>query len=645
MPQRFRIINTSSLFIKELLFTVLAGLLITACSEKPNKFSDPVLITIAELQDRRQTDSLIRFLVDKNKDYRAEAALALASVQDTTASLQLGTTLLEDPYVQARKNAAFALGQTRGIASVNALIPALGDSVSEVVYEVLTALGKTISKQELRVLLNHSAKDTTERAGQAWGFYHAALRGVADSLMALKAVTFLKADQPASVRLGAAHFFGRGTKNFVETSITALCLAAQDPDPYVRMTLVQALRRAPGPESLEALKKAVRDADYRVRISAVRALAANPSAEAAQLLLAAFADVNPHVQVAAAEAIPADFKLTDELLEIAKSTDNTRAQATLYKFLLGTSPVLVEEIKAHYTASSSDYQKAALLGALAGNAGTYAFLAEELVKSKTLVIKTAAAQGLTSINKRKEFSPVMKKEFAAIYRDAILDGDAGVIGVIASALSDSTLNYREVITDFSFLQEAKTKLTLPKDIEALQPLNEAIAYFEKKPLPPAPKNEFNHPIDWNLVKRIDRNQKVVVATPHGDIVLRLLVEETPGSVANFADLVSKKYFDGRFVHRVVPNFVMQTGCNRGDGYGSEPYSIRSEFSLRRYAEGSVGMASAGKDTEGTQWFITHSPTPHLDGRYTIFAVVESGMEAVHKIEVGDKILSVLLQDN
>jgi cyclophilin family peptidyl-prolyl cis-trans isomerase len=120
------------------------------------------------------------------------------------------------------------------------------------------------------------------------------------------------------------------------------------------------------------------------------------------------------------------------------------------------------------------------------------------------------------------------------------------------------------------------------------------------------------------------------------------VEEAPGSVANFVELVSKKYFNDKFFHRVVPNFVIQTGCNRGDGFGSEDYSMRSEFSTRRYKEGSVGMASAGKDTEGTQWFITHSPTPHLNGRYTIFAEVVAGMEVVHAIQVGDQIKTISL---
>lgn len=124
--------------------------------------------------------------------------------------------------------------------------------------------------------------------------------------------------------------------------------------------------------------------------------------------------------------------------------------------------------------------------------------------------------------------------------------------------------------------------------------------------------------------------------------MQLFVEEAPGSVVNFVKLVNSGYYNNKYFHRVVPNFVIQTGCNRGDGFGSEDYSIRSEFSQRKYKTGSVGMASAGKDTEGTQWFITHSPTPHLDGKYTIFAEVISGMDVVHKIEVGDSIIEAHL---
>jgi cyclophilin family peptidyl-prolyl cis-trans isomerase len=133
-----------------------------------------------------------------------------------------------------------------------------------------------------------------------------------------------------------------------------------------------------------------------------------------------------------------------------------------------------------------------------------------------------------------------------------------------------------------------------------------------------------------------------MSTTKGEIVIRLFVEEAPGSVANFVSLVKRGYYNDKYFHRVVPNFVVQAGCNRGDGFGSEDYSIRSEFSGRRYSTGSLGMASAGKDTEGTQWFITHSPTPHLDGSYSILGEVVTGMDVVHKLEVGDKILKVEL---
>jgi cyclophilin family peptidyl-prolyl cis-trans isomerase len=236
----------------------------------------------------------------------------------------------------------------------------------------------------------------------------------------------------------------------------------------------------------------------------------------------------------------------------------------------------------------------------------------------------------------------MQKIFVDIYKKAFETGDAAVIGIIAAALADSTLGYKKIISDYTFLYAAKSKLSLPKDNEALQPLEAAIAHFEGKKVTSLVKNEFNHPIDWNLVKTIPADQKVLIKTGKGDVIIRLLVEEAPGSVANFVQLVNGHYFDSKNFHRVVPNFVIQGGCNRGDGWGSEDYSIRSEFSMRRYTEGSVGMASAGKDTEGTQWFITHSPTPHLDGRYTIFAMVEKGLEVVHAIEVGDVILKVEL---
>jgi cyclophilin family peptidyl-prolyl cis-trans isomerase len=118
----------------------------------------------------------------------------------------------------------------------------------------------------------------------------------------------------------------------------------------------------------------------------------------------------------------------------------------------------------------------------------------------------------------------------------------------------------------------------------------------------------------------------------------------PASVLNFINLAKEGFFDNKTFHRVVPNFVVQDGCPRGDGYGAKDYTIRTEIGPLWYEdEGMVGMASAGFDTESTQWFITHSPTPHLDGRYTLFGRVTKAMNVVHQLQVGDRIAKVTIE--
>ncbi len=642
-----RVHTRTARFIWSLSTCTIVCLLLAGCYSKDvNKFSDPLIRQIADLKDRRDTDSLIYFLIDKNEKYRAEAALAFASVQDTLASLQLGTMLLEDPFTPARIHAAFALGQTKGFASVNALIPALTDSNSAVVREVLISLGKTISKADLPALTNFQPRDSLTQEGLVWAFYYTTLRGLADSLIVKKVTTFLGTTYPPSVRVGAAHMLGRTRISIAHVSAEIMNSANSDQEANVRMALVPALGRLSNEESFVALKRIVKsDPDYRVRVGAVRVLAANPSPEATAILIDALEDEQEQVGVAAAEILTIEASTQEELSRIIKQTSSFRIRNLVYQKLASQAPEIISEIKAQYQIISNPYERAGLLTALSAVPDTYPFIAAELIASEVPVIKTAAAEALQSINRSDSFTAKMKLDFSAIYAEAIKQGDAGVIAITAHTLADSVLNYRESIADFSFLKEARNKLSLPKDIEALEPLHAAIAYFERSKKPEPPKNEFNHPIDWGAVQKIARDQRVAITTTRGEIVLKLYVEEAPGSVSNFIDLVNKNYFDNRFVHRVVPNFVLQTGCHRGDGFGSEPYSIRSEFSLRRYQEGSVGLASAGKDTEGTQWFITHSATPHLDGRYTVFAEVESGMDVAHKIAVGDQILRVELLDN
>lgn len=141
--------------------------------------------------------------------------------------------------------------------------------------------------------------------------------------------------------------------------------------------------------------------------------------------------------------------------------------------------------------------------------------------------------------------------------------------------------------------------------------------------------------------RKNGSAKAVLTTQKGTFTIDLLPEDAPLTVDNFIKLANAKYFDGLEVHRVVPNFVMQDGDPRGNGSGGPGWNIRCEVNMVPYGRGVVGMALSGKDTGGSQWFITHSPQPHLDGGYTVFGRVnENDMKVVDNIVRGDKILTV-----
>jgi cyclophilin family peptidyl-prolyl cis-trans isomerase len=135
--------------------------------------------------------------------------------------------------------------------------------------------------------------------------------------------------------------------------------------------------------------------------------------------------------------------------------------------------------------------------------------------------------------------------------------------------------------------------------------------------------------------------KAIIETKKGSFTINLLPEDAPLTVDNFVMLAKKNYFKGVTFHRVVANFVIQGGDPRGDGNGGPGYSIRCEINEVEYYRGTVGMALSGKDTGGSQWFVTHSPQPHLDGGYTVFGYVdEKDMKVVDSIARGNRILNV-----
>jgi len=131
--------------------------------------------------------------------------------------------------------------------------------------------------------------------------------------------------------------------------------------------------------------------------------------------------------------------------------------------------------------------------------------------------------------------------------------------------------------------------------------------------------------------------QVKMVTKYGIITMELFEDETPNTVANFVNLIEKGYYDGLKFHRVVPDFVIQGGDPTGTGSGGPGYRIKCECdkNTHKHTRGVLSMAHAGRDTGGSQFFITHRATPHLDGKHTVFGQVISGVEIVDKIQPDD----------
>ena len=624
------------------------ALCVAACSEPPddsvNNYSDPALVRIADLKDRQVADSLYIYFDHENPQYRREAVEAFGSLQDSGNVDRIGKLLVMDQDHSVREAAAFALGQLQHPSCERLLLAALmKEKKAGTTFEILQAYGKAtrLWKLEPSIFLN----DSMRTAGLAWSIYRAGLRGKTDSLANRVAKTLLSDKFSHLTRLGAAHFFSRGATAFDDATASLVAAATKDPSAEVRMAAALALGKITSDSSFSTLRTIIEDEpDARVVVNAIRAIKSFPFDSAQSVLFDCVHHKNESVGIAASEVIR-DVVTAKHWITVSSQANHVgqwRILANLYEGALraGQHPDVASEIQSAYEKAVNPYERTALLAALKGYPPAYKFVEEELLNADTPLIRSTAASTLVAMNHSAHFPQQYKSTFAKMYESLIRsEQDPAVIGTIASALADSTLGYRAEFSDAAFLAVAKDKLKLPEHIEALKPVEAAIAHLERRK-PRMPNNPYNHPIDWELVKQISKDQLATIKTSRGSMVIRLLVNEAPGSVANFVALARQDYFDNKPVHRVVPNFVIQAGCNRGDGWGSEDYSLRSEFSTRMFRTGSLGMASAGKDTEGTQWFITHSPTPHLDGRYTIFGEVTEGMAVIHLLQVGDKITDV-----
>ncbi|GIV30729.1 MAG: hypothetical protein KatS3mg029_0080 [Saprospiraceae bacterium] len=632
-------------------------------------FTDPLQQKVYDFQDRGLSDSLYPYFRHANPTLRYLAVMAFASLRDSAAVDSL-IPVLRDPVEAVRIGAAYALGQIGSARAEQPLTEAFQrfDTAGVARYfnaAILEAIGKCGGRRSLDAMATVSTyqpTDTVLLEGQCWGIYRFALRGLTLPEGTSRMLKYATSGQyPPSVRFIAANYLMRAKDIDLGGADIQLAPALpREDDPRTRMALAVALGRTGTQKALNALMYQYNlEQDYRVRVNILRALKQFDYATVKPLMLQALKDEHPGVALTAAAFFVEKGIAEDGSLywQLAKEPYPWEVQMKLYKAASLHIPLTFEEsrkylnweLKRILETSTNPYQKAAALEALAGNGWNYRYIRDVGFLFDSPVVRTASVQALAEIASRPDFnryfgaSSRVKEELSDFFVEAIQTADPGMVSVAATVLRNPALKFKNTIDSLDVLKTTLQKLTRPQDIEAYIELHRTIDFLEGKEPNFTMVPHSDHRIDWKRIAALKPQARVLIRTARGEIALELLPQAAPGTVANFLELIESGYYTGKNFHRVVPNFVIQGGCNRGDGYGSLEYTIRSELPYLHYdREGMVGMASAGNHTESQQFFITHSPAPHLDGNYTLFARVVSGMDVVHQTRLGDVIEEVLL---
>ncbi|HUI66543.1 MAG TPA: peptidylprolyl isomerase, partial [Bacteroidota bacterium] len=657
--------------------------------------------TILRIQDLRTPfdSKLVALLSDDDPIVRRRATLAYGSLQDTT-QISLLTHNLTTADEGTEQAAAFALGQTGIRLSEKGRRDLEHDLIwnrlaqSAAAGRMIEEIGKFGTENGLNDLMirfgNAPPVPYPERLMMCIARY--AIRGI----VSRDAVRFLlRYVQPGNPTPWQAIYALQRIGDHPDTRvyIETIRLLYKDRDPLVRMNLAPLLGKLRDKEGAHEvlLRMAEFDTDWRVRVNAYKALGTFPWAGSSTVIAAfrrAMYDPNPHVSIAAISALPqTGITLTDsdatvhetlkELSYIALNASGgfpwqlqAEAASALAQIDGEIPPALGSE-------SAEIYPKLrARLLVASGESGKAqaARILFKAARDEDAEVTCAALDGLVSLMRHNSHDNALKDSVFALALDELKRNDVAISATSASMLGDSLLLRTEAVaplldalSDLHPVHDSEAMLeviaTLGKlnDARAVQPLigllqslDPGIALAAAAALHSmtgddyagriTPKPEpITVDLDFAFLRALPDVVRVTLKTSRGNIGLELFKNDAPFTTMSIVKLATQRgFYRGLTFHRVVPNFVVQGGDPRGDGWGGPEYFLRSEFSTETFSTGTVGMASAGKDTEGSQFFITHSPQPHLDGRYTVVGRVVSGMEVVDALQVDDRIYDLAL---
>ncbi|MBI1723155.1 MAG: HEAT repeat domain-containing protein [Gemmatimonadetes bacterium] len=644
------------------------------------------LAELLALEDRREFDAatLRRAAQSPDSVLRVRAAMALGRIGDLGA-VPILLPLLADRDTGVRAEAAFALGELGDTAAVPVLVRLVdafdpvedGDFEAEVVTALAKIGGEDADRTLERLLQRHPPDGPASDRASAVVLLEAWRRGRASPL-APRLVEY--------VRIGTGAFRQNATYSAARLRLpaaaSALLEAATDAEPLTRSYAARALT-APLADSagltrdifVGRVRALLGDPSSQVRINALRALATFRDSALAGVASGRMVDRDPNVPVQAAATLGSlgGSRAVTVLRERFGPAGTFALKRAILLGLAQAAPETALAVARPWRADQDWRNRAAyaeMLGAVATPAAR-AQLTELLGDADPRVVATAlGALGQASAQRDpatrvaaraklaepdvivrtaaidilgRDADPALLPDLVAAYRRAELDeqNDARLAAVQAFWQVAQGGGENRAAVERSFLAATPRSADyLVRRAVAERFGEETHARYWGDVLPVATGKS---PEDYRQIARRyvlrsgSGSLRVTIVTDRGNIVLDLFGYDAPLTVDNFLRLVDRRFFDNHRWHRVVPNFVIQDGDPRGDGSGGPGTVIRDEINRRRYDRGAVGMALSGPDTGGSQYFITHSPQPHLDGAYTAFGQVGDGYGVLDQMVQGDRI--------
>lgn len=623
-----------------------------------------------------------RALVAPDSVVRRVAAVGAGRIGDLRATPML-SPLLTDPDSMVRVAAAFGLGLLRDTAAIAPLserltgLPALDVTTAT---EAVTALGKIGGPRSGQflggVLAGRVTLSQSERAPIVNQIVLEAWRLGPDAPVQ-ELLPFLE-DTAAATRWRAVYSLGRLE---APSAANRLTVALRDPEAVVRSLAARALTRKYAqaarlaPSTLgELLTRAAADKNAQVRINALRSLATYRDSSRSSDILPQLSDPLPNVQVQAAAAL-GELGGAEAAKALGRVASGRGPFAVRREALVGLAraDARAAALVAASWRSSSDWRVRAAAAEAAGVAGggpSPGFMgdrdgrvvaaglqawstsvegpnAELLTAARRLLnhadagVRSAAGDVVARTADPADLTSLVNA-YRRSDRDSFPDAALSSLNAILAIRKSGTAAQARV--DREFLET----VTRPADYLLRRWAEDNWPEAAAKWGPAYPIATGRSAQDYRDVVRRFMVGPDSITHPHvtieteqvGPVEIELLGPDAPLTVSNFLRLVNRRFFDGNRWHRVVPNFVIQDGDPRGDGFGGPGGAIRDEINRQRYDAPMLGMALSGPDTGSSQWFINLSPQPHLDGTYTVFGKVVSGTAVLTRVTQGDVIRTV-----